>query len=568
MFGPRLLMPAVAVLVGLIVPLAATASDPAITNRALKFIRMHEKTIAPIEKAVNLAWWEANTQGGEDLYKRKTYLENQLDANLADPRTFAELKAIHDRRQDIEADVTRRTIDVLYLQYLEKQIDKNLLQKMVAKSNAVEKAFNDFRADVDGKQLTDNQVRGILSSSKDSTKLKEAWEASKAVGKVIEPDLKELVILRNQAAKQLGFKNFHALRLHLNEQDSEQLLKLFDELDTLTRGPFAEAKKEIDAKLAANYRIPENELRPWHYHDPFFQETPAISEADLDAPFRNTDLRKMIRSFYEGIGLPVDDVLQRSDLDEHPHKNPHAFCTDIDRKGDVRVLGNIQQDNRWASTLLHEFGHATYSTNNNDIPQFLPYPLRTSSNILTDEGVAMMFERLSKRAQFLKEMNIKVDNPKAYDEAGARALRLQLLIFSRWCQVMLRFEKSMYEDPSQDLNKLWWGLVEKYQMLKRPEGRNAPDYASKIHIVVAPVYYHNYMMGELFASQVHHAIARDVYKGADPSTVIYVNNKEVGDFMRRRIYEKGRMLAWDELTKEATGESLTPKAFAEDFKKR
>ena len=40
------------------------------------------------------------------------------------------------------------------------------------------------------------------------------------------------------------------------------------------------------------------------------------------------------------------------------------------------------------------------------------------------------------------------------------------------------------------------------------------------------------MMGELFASQVHHAIAREVYKDADPNTVVYVGNKEVGQFMR------------------------------------
>ena len=71
-----------------------------------------------------------------------------------------------------------------------------------------------------------------------------------------------------------------------------------------------------------------------------------------------------------------------------------------------------------------------------------------------------------------------------------------------------------YDNPEQDLNELWWDLVEKYQVLKPPEGRNAPDYASKIHIVSAPCYYHNYMMGEFFASQLHHAIARDVLAGS------------------------------------------------------
>ena len=96
-------------------------------------------------------------------------------------------------------------------------------------------------------------------------------------------------------------------------------------------------------------------------------------------------------------------------------------------------------------------------------------------------------------------------------------LRDRLLIFSRWCQVMLRFEKAMYADPDQDLNRLWWDLVEKYQGVRRPEGRNAPDYASKIHIVSAPCYYHNYMMGQLFASQVHHTIAREVLGGVAPA---------------------------------------------------
>ena len=97
---------------------------------------------------------------------------------------------------------------------------------------------------------------------------------------------------------------------------------------------------------------------------------------------------------------------------------------------------------------------------------------------------------------------------------------------------MLRFEKAMYENPEQDLNKLWWDLVEKYQLVKRPKDRNAPDYASKIHIFSAPVYYHNYMMGQLFASQVHHTIAREVTERRS-TTVIYIGDKKVGDFMKK-----------------------------------
>ena len=568
MFSMRLLVPmTLALAVGLILlsPFAVSASSD-MTERARKFVTAHEAKVRPLEIAAGLAWWNANVSGSDEDFKKKEEAQNRIDLVLANPDTFRELKDIKQNSKQIDDPIVARAVGVLYLTYLEKQVDTDLLKKMVAKSNAVEKAFNHFRAKVNGKEMTDSECRQVLKDSRDMERRRAVWEASKAVGSAVEADLKELVKLRNQAAVKLGFKNYHAMQLFLNEQDGDQIIKLFDELDELTREPFRAAKAEIDNKLMAMYGIKAGSMMPWCYHDPFFQETPAVFSADLDTPFKNADLVKMTREFYKGIGLPVDDVIARSDFYEKPGKSPHAFCTDIDRAGDVRVLANVVNNNYWAATLLHEFGHSVYSSKN--IPRTLPYTLRLEAHILTTEGVAMMFERLAKRKAFLEKMGIKVADGKAFEETGAKTLRYQLLIFSRWCQVMLRFEKSMYENPDQDLNKLWWDLVEKYQFVKRPPDRNAPDYASKIHIVTAPVYYHNYMMGELFASQVHHAIARDVYKNADPGTVVYVGNPEVGEFMKKRIFVPGRTLTWNELTKHATGELLNAKAFAADFKEK
>jgi peptidyl-dipeptidase A len=555
----------VAAVVLLCSPLTVLAS-PEITGRARQFLDSHTKKIRPLEIEVSLAWWNANTTGKAEDFEKKEQAQNRIDEALADPGVFAEVKALKDKRTEIDEPILRRAIDVVYLQYLEKQLDKDLLRQMVAQANAVEKAFSTFRAKVGGKELTDNEVRRILRESKDGTQLRTVWEASKEVGKVLQPNLKELVKLRNEAARKLNFPNFHALQLYLNEQDAKEITRLFDELDDLTREPFRQAKKEIDARLAENYGVQVEELMPWHYHDPFFQETPKVLAADLDQPFVNADLLALSRDFYAGIGLPIDQVIARSSLYEKPGKNPHAFCTDIDRAGDVRVLANIVNNMYWTATLIHEFGHGVYSSNNNAIPQSVPYVLRENAHALTTEGVAMMFERLAKRRAWVEKMGLKLDHPDAFEEAGLKAQRFQLLIFSRWCQVMLRFEKGMYENPDQDLNKLWWDLVERYQLLRRPAGRSAPDFASKIHIVSAPVYYHNYMMGELFASQVHHAIVRDVYNGADPNKVIYVGNKEVGEFMKKRVFAPGKTLSWNELTKQATGEELNARAFAADFR--
>jgi peptidyl-dipeptidase A len=525
---------------------------------ARAFIEQHEASIRPLEHEAALTWWNANVTGRDQDFKAKEDAQNRLDAALADAERFARLKKL--KASQVSDPLLARQIAVLYLLYLEKQVDPALLRQITAIANSIEKTFNAYRANVSGRTITDSEVRRILKESRSSSERKVVWEGSKGVGPLVAPELKTLVKLRNEAARRLGFATYHVLQLHLGEQSQEQVLKLFDELDELTRAPFRRLKLEVDAKLAEQSRVSTGDLRPWHYHDPFFQEAPAVFAADFDSVYARADILKLCREFYDGIGLPIDDVIARSDLYEKPGKSPHAFCTDIDRKGDVRVLANIVPNEYWMGTMLHELGHAVYSSKN--IPPRMPYVLRLEAHILTTEGIAMLFERFSKDADWLSAMGVTVPDPAEFDRSGARMLRAKLLVFSRWCQVMLRFEKALYDDPDQDLDTLWWDLVAKYQMVQRPDGRHAPDYASKIHIVSTPVYYHNYLMGELFALQVLGAIARDVLHGVDPAKASFVRNKAVGEFLRTRIFDAGRSLDWNALTKHATGETLNAKAFA------
>jgi peptidyl-dipeptidase A len=552
----------------------AVAEEPASTDaRAKRFIEQFEATVRPLEIQMNLAVWNADITGKPDAVRKKQAAEEKMSLCLSDPQRFAELKAIREARP---ADpMLAREIEVIYrYYYLENQVPPELIRETLAHSNAVEHAFNVFRAKVGGKELTDNDVRHILATSHDSAERRAAWEASKVVGRNVLADLKATVALRNEAARKLGFTDFFAMRLYENEQSPDQLFKLLDELDALTRGAFHEAKAEIDAVLARNCGITVAELRPWHYHDPFFQEPPAVLGELPESVYKSLDTVETVRAFYDGIGLPIDDVIHRSDLFEKPGKNPHAYEQDMDRMGDVRVLENIVPGREWLATTMHENGHAAYSKY---LPRTLPYALRIESHPLTTEGVAMMFERFPQNVDWLMAMGAKVPDPQQFRIAAAKLRRNRLLIFSRWCQVMTRFERELYRDPDQDLNKLWWDLAEKYQELHRPEGRNEPDYASKYHIVGAPIYYQNYMMGEMFASQLHHALVRAVVPGYGEETAsaamatgpisaaIYTGNKAAGKFLRERVFDPGRTLPWNDLTRHATGAELSPKALAEDL---
>jgi peptidyl-dipeptidase A len=46
---------------------------------------------------------------------------------------------------------------------------------------------------------------------------------------------------------------------------------------------------------------------------------------------------------------------------------------------------------------------------------------------------------------------------------------------------------------------------------------------------------------------------------------VYAGNKDVGRFMRERVFAPGRTVAWNGLTRIATGADLSPEAFAKDF---
>jgi peptidyl-dipeptidase A len=102
---------------------------------------------------------------------------------------------------------------------------------------------------------------------------------------------------------------------------------------------------------------------------------------------------------------------------------------------------------------------------------------------------------------------------------------------------------------------LWWDLVEKYQLLRRPEGRKAPDWAAKYHVALAPVYYHNYELGYLAAMQFQDRV-RKAAGGI-------VGRKEAGRWLIENIFRPGAQRDWAAHITAATGEPLNLRYFVE-----
>lgn len=517
--------------------------------------------VEPLYIQMSQAYWDATASGKDKYYDLYANLDIQLTKIFSNTGDFQKVKTFRETGK-ISDPILARELEVAYYHFLSNQADTSLLKKITELSTKVEKNFNTFRGKIDGKPVTGNDISDILKTSNDLELRKKAWEASKQVSTLVEADMLKLAKLRNESAKAMGFDNYYQLRLVVNEQDPDKLLKLFDELDQETRAPFIEIKHEMDSVLASRFNINIEDLRPWHYADPFFQSAPVITEIKLGPYYADKDIVKLVADFYKSIGIDVEPILSRSDLYERKGKYPHAYCTNIDRKGDVRIMTNVRPTEGWAGTVLHELGHAIYEIY---IDNDLPFALREPSHIFTTEAVAMFLGRLSKNAKWIQEMiDISDEEREKITEATWKTLRLEQLIFSRWVQVMVHFEKYLYENPDQDLNKLWWDLVEKYQMVKRPEEKNMPDWATKIHICSVPVYYHNYMLGEMLASQFLFAIAKSQYLDSIDE-IKFTGNPEIGKYFIENVFKPGNKYRWDEMIIRATGEKLTAKYFVKQF---
>ena len=515
---------------------------------ALSLARSAEDRFQPLTLARNLAWWDSNVDATDENSRRRADAELAYSDALADRELY---DAIESARRNGAGSDHVRLLELLSSAMLPHQTSRSLRERIVELQTSVETRFSRHRGVVAGKEVDDNEIKQILRESEDPVERREAWEAAKTVGQEVASDIRELARMRNEAARSLGYRDWFALSLTTDEMDEDKLLETLAAADRATAAPFSRWKGALDARLAERFGCAVSKLRPWHYADPFFQEPPPEGAVDLDPLFKGKDIVALARRTFEGIGFEVEGVLDRSDLFPRPAKNQHAFCIDIDRGGDVRVLANVIDNQSWTETMLHELGHGVYDLGFDDD---LSWVLR-DTHLVTTEASALLFGALAGDREWL-ELVLEVD-PGEAEELGGRlraARAAELLVFTRWVLVMNAFERALYADPERDLDAVWWELVARYQLLTPPDGRSASDWAAKIHIAVAPVYYHTYLYGAMVASQIKDAL-RNAAGGL-------VDRPKAGRMLQEKLYAPGASIRWDRLVEQASGKPLSVDSLA------
>ena len=507
-----------------------------------------ESTFERLETEFHEAYWESQIAASPESDRRRAALELELRRVKGDPEALAQVREA--LAEEIHEPIFRRQLEVLRLSLIGNQMPDEQRTALVHSATAVESEFAAYRPKLNGEPVSENEIERVLIDSNDENERRRAWEASKEIGGRVAHRVREVARLRNDVAHEMGFADYYNFALALQEIDEDWLFETLGELERMTDEPFRRWKADLDGKLAAKFGT--TDLYPWHYDDPFFQMLPAEAKVDVDRLITDADAVALAEETFRQWGIDLGPVMERSDLYPRDRKCQHAFCLQVDRADDVRILANVVAGERWIEVMLHESGHAAYDVS---IDPSLPYLLRRPAHTFVTEAIAIMSGRLVRRPDWLR-LVARVDEPTvaAVEEDLRTATVAQSLLFLRWGLVVVHFERELYADPEGDLDDRWWDLVERFQLVRRPPGRSAADWAAKIHVAVAPAYYQNYLLGEMLAAQLERTCLEEA--GG------IVGTAGAGRLLIDRVFRHGSSRRWDELVESATGEPLGAAAFA------
>src|SRR5262245_56439643 len=476
-------------LAGLAVATAGAADQPAkepakapakrgkrgpIQQEADAFLATVTGLLAPVSTSASLADWAAATDVTPEHVAQRTGADKALAALIGATTVIDKAKALLKNEKQLD-ELTVRQLRKLLLAAAE---NPGTVPEAVAKRVELESKQS---AILDGytfclqpkgascaKPVTANDIDDVLKKSRDLNERQRIWTVSKEIGRPLKPGLIELVKLRNQVAREMGYKSFFALKVADYGMSVDEMMKLLDDTLATTKPLYDGLHCWVKNELAARYHKPAPKVIPAHWiTNRWAQSWPGIVEgASLDPFFKGSSPENIVKSaetFYTSLGfekLPPS-FWQKSDLYPVPpgvnrKKNAHASAWHIDHWHDVRSLMSVQANEQWFATSHHELGHIYYFLSYNK-PK-VPFLLREGANRAFHEAIGELAKLASQQTPYLIKIGV-IPEGKAPDPGGwLMQSALDSIVFLPWSAgTMSHFEHDLYEVelPSAEWQGKW-----------------------------------------------------------------------------------------------------------------
>lgn len=403
-----------------------------------------------------------------------------------------------------------------------------------------------------------NGMHSLRNTSDDEKIRKACFEATEALSLICVDEYVELVQKKNKYAKALGYEDFYAYKLNLEEKmTKKELFSLWDSIYEKTKYGFTNIRKLEKEKPGLR--------KPWNFN--YMMAGSFIKEADPYFPFEQAvpiwiDTFSRLGITFRG-GKIVLDLLDREG------KYNNGFChwpEPVYYEGNTRksaiaqftctlVPGIPGQAASGLHTLFHEGGHAAHLLNadNKDVCMNTEYPPASTA---WDETQSMFLDTVNSSIEWrtLYAKNTKGESyPFELFIRQSKALHPLRPLDLMGIMMVCNFEKEIYEAKNLTKEKVIAIAKRNYKKyFDRSVDSPYPLDIPHIYSWESSCSYHGYGLATIALSQWREYFFKKYG--------YIVDNPNIGKEMQK-VWKYGSVKPFPEVVKIATGKKLSPNAY-------
>ncbi len=503
--------------------------SPARPRDVVRFVRELDRRLERLDRAILEADWAQqtgrSTQGTEPWQLKRAKL-------LSDERLLRWVRAALRRSWPF---LLQRRLELLERVLLDTQVEQH--PDIVRLRSRLQKQIVAFRPRWKGRRVGRAVRMKVLRESPSESDRRKAYYALEPLHRPLESRLRELVELRNERARSLGYRSMSEMRHGFDGLSTARVIEFADSAAELARGRLRALRESFEEATGGS---------GWHPWDFLYARR---RQAPLpDRWFPRDEMLPRILAAVAQWGFRSDRMHFRVVF----HDTPFGGLTLApDPPRDVRIL--VHPEGGWNPYMImfHEVGHAVHSS----LIRAPPHLLRWSENVpgfgAFHEGIGAFFEAIPNSVEWLTAQP-GVDRARV--EEFARLARDSDLLWSAWNAVWVRSEELLYARPERD------PMPEVERLQRRVFGYESSRPLSFVDpfFVESPIYGSNYLLASLFASHLTRTL-RELY--GDPLWP----NRRVGPWLSRNWFAPGSTIDWVPHLKEVTGRPFGIAAFREQF---
>ncbi|MCK5115481.1 MAG: peptidase M3A and M3B thimet/oligopeptidase F [Candidatus Aegiribacteria sp.] len=349
------------------------------------------------------------------------------------------------------------------------------------KTNELSSVLNTHRCTVAGREMTSPEIARILISEPDRDIRKKAFLARTQVNvPLVNAGFLQLLDMRKEFAQEYGAPDFVHYQLEQQELNPAMFDSWRDEVNSVVP-----LMRKIRAGFSEDI-IGDPIVMPW---DAAFISGKIAPE--LNRHVSMADYHRPISELFSKFGIDIAAMNITYDIFPRKNKSEWGYNFPVETGVDSRILANVRDRYFEFGVLLHETGHAVHS--------FTTDPEETILNMgisgIVSEGIANLFGRFSTHKAFYS--GFFSEKP---EEAGRNFKQLKLWNRANQLRAVSRilFDQALYRSRIKnidDIHQLLWQT--NMEVLGEQPYADMPLWASTIHYTTHPIYFHNYLLGDL-----------------------------------------------------------------------